>query len=89
MNTDSAYELIKICLTHGAMITAPFVIVALTTGILISLFQTITSIQEQTLTFVPKLLVAGISLWLMAPWVLERLGQLLILMFEKAGEVSG
>ena len=47
--------------------------------------QTITSIQEQTLSFVPKLLGCGLCLWLTAPWILQQLGNLFELMMVKAG----
>ena len=87
MSNDTAYELIKICVMQGVLITAPFILVAMTVGICVSLFQTLTSIQEQTLTFVPKVLAAGVVLWMLAPWVLEMLGNLMILMFSRAGEV--
>lgn len=87
MATDMAYELIKLCLTQGAMMVAPFVAVALVTGITISIVQTVTSIQEQTLSFVPKLFMAVIAIWLFAPWVLERFKLFVTLMFQRAGEV--
>jgi flagellar biosynthesis protein FliQ len=47
--------------------------------------QTITSIQEQTLSFVPKLLGCGLCLWTMAPWILQQLGSLFEIMLTKAG----
>ncbi|MEM9444124.1 MAG: flagellar biosynthetic protein FliQ [Verrucomicrobiota bacterium] len=88
MNNDTAYELIKICLMQGIIISAPLILMAMGVGIVISLFQTVTSIQEQTLTFVPKVLAAAFILWLIAPWILESLGNLMILMFSRAGEVN-
>jgi len=54
-------------------------------GTVVSLLQTITSIQEQTLSFVPKLLGCGLCLWLTAPWILQQLGNLFELMMVKAG----
>jgi len=47
--------------------------------------QTLTSIQEQTLTFVPKLLGCALCLWLMSPWILEQLGGLFEMMLTRAG----
>ncbi|MEM9399897.1 MAG: flagellar biosynthetic protein FliQ [Verrucomicrobiota bacterium] len=87
MNSDMAYELIKVCLIQGVIITAPFVITAMSVGIVISILQTVTSIQEQTLTFVPKLLAAGFVLWFMAPWLLEQMGGLIVFLFKRAGEI--
>jgi flagellar biosynthetic protein FliQ len=54
-------------------ISAPIMLVSLTVGLLISLFQALTQIQEMTLTFVPKLLVVFISLLLLGPFMLHTL----------------
>jgi flagellar biosynthetic protein FliQ len=82
---DSIHEIIKLCLTTGLMVTAPIVLTALVIGTTVSLLQTLTSIQEQTLTFVPKLLGCGLCLWLMAPWILQQLGSLFEIMLTRAG----
>ena len=82
---DSIHEVIKLCLTSGLMVAAPLILTALTIGTAVSVLQTVTSIQEQTLTFVPKLLACGLCLWLMAPWMLQQLGALFEMMLMKAG----
>ncbi len=82
---DSIHEVIKLCLTTGLMVASPIVLTALVIGTVVSLLQTVTSIQEQTLSFVPKLLGCALSLWLMAPWILEQLGTLFEIMLTKAG----
>ena len=51
----------------------PVLIVSLVVGLIISIFQTVTSIQEQTLTFVPKILAVFLTLMLIGPWLLETL----------------
>lgn len=53
--------------------SAPVLIVSLVVGLIISIFQTVTSIQEQTLTFVPKILAVFITLMLSGAWLLELL----------------
>lgn len=88
MNSDVAYELIKTCLTTAFMVAAPMVILCLVTGIMISLFQTITTIQEQTLTFLPKLCMVSGCLWLLSPWMIQKLGDLVVLFFQRAGEIA-
>jgi flagellar biosynthetic protein FliQ len=75
---DSIHEVIKLCLTTGLMVAAPIVLTALVIG-------TLVSVQEQTLSFVPKLLGCGFCLWLMAPWILQQLGALFEIMLTKAG----
>lgn len=51
----------------------PILLVSMIVGLIISLFQTLTSIQEQTLTFVPKLLAILIVILLMGPWILNEI----------------
>jgi flagellar biosynthetic protein FliQ len=54
-------------------ISAPLLIIALLIGLVISLFQALTQIQEVTLTFVPKIIIVFISLLLLAPFMLHTL----------------
>ena len=49
--------------------SAPLLLVSLVVGLIISIFQTITSIQEQTLTFVPKVIAVFLTLMLVAGWI--------------------
>lgn len=51
---------------------APLLLVSLIVGLVISIFQTVTSIQEQTLTFVPKLLAIFITLLLTGSWIMNN-----------------
>lgn len=57
----------------AAMLAAPMLIVALIIGLLVSIFQTVTQIQEQTLSFVPKLAGVGITFLVALPWMLQLL----------------
>jgi flagellar biosynthetic protein FliQ len=52
-------------------LAAPVLAVTLVIGFLISIFQAVTSIQEQTLTFVPKIIVTGLALVIFGPWMLQ------------------
>ena len=52
---------------------APVLLVSLTVGLLVSIFQTVTSIQEQTLTFVPKILSIFIALIIFGHWMLNNM----------------
>ncbi len=81
---DTIHEVIKLCLTTGLTVAAPIVMTALIIGTAVSVLQTVTSIQEQTLSFVPKLLGCCLSLWIMAPWILQQLGSLFEIMMSKA-----
>lgn len=51
----------------------PLLLISMVVGLIISLFQTLTSIQEQTLTFVPKLLAIFVALMIMGSWILNTI----------------
>lgn len=55
--------------------SAPLLIVSLVIGLIISIFQTVTSIQEQTLTFVPKIVAVFIGLMICGSWILNQLSE--------------
>lgn len=55
------------------IVSAPLLLVSLVVGLIVSIFQTVTSIQEQTLTFVPKILAVFTGLMLFGSWMLTRL----------------
>lgn len=68
-------DLLKETLWMTMIISAPLLITGLVVGTLVSLVQTVTQLQESTLTFVPKLLVSGLVLIFMAPWMLQQMLQ--------------
>lgn len=73
MGTDQAVELMRNLLREALIVSAPLLIAASLTSFVLSLFQTLTSLQEQTLTTVPRLfIVAAISL-IALPWFAQRL----------------
>jgi flagellar biosynthetic protein FliQ len=88
MNTDTVYEVVKMSLTTSLIVAGPVMLTALVLGTVVTLLQTITSVQEQTLTFVPKMIAAGLVIWLLAPWMLQKLGQLLTTFFIRAGQLG-
>ena len=53
------------------MASAPLLLISLIVGLIISIFQTVTSIQEQTLTFVPKILAVFFGIMLLGSWMLD------------------
>ncbi len=55
------------------MVASPMLIAGLIVGVTISIIQTATSIQEQTLTFIPKIMAVVISLILFLPWMMQTL----------------
>lgn len=53
--------------------SAPLLIISLVVGLIVSIFQTVTSIQEQTLTFVPKIICVFLGMMLFGSWILNNL----------------
>lgn len=73
MSPEFAAELLKSMIFLAITIAAPFLLAAMAIGLSVGLFQAVTSINEQTLTFVPKALgITGLIVLLM-PWVLRKL----------------
>lgn len=58
--------------------SAPVLLVSLIVGLIISIFQTVTSIQEQTLTFVPKIIAVFVALMILGHWMLNSLADYMI-----------
>ena len=65
-----------------AMLSAPMLGASLVVGLAVSIFQAITQINEQTLTFIPKMVIIGIVLVLAGPWMLDILSQFTVGLFE-------
>ena len=59
-------------------VSAPVLLISLIIGLLISIFQTVTSIQEQTLTFVPKILGIFLAIILLGHWILNNMIEYMI-----------
>ena len=66
---DALYIIIKV--------SAPILIVSLILGLIVTIFQTVTSIQEQTLTFVPKVLSIFLTIMLLGHWMLTSMSDFL------------
>ncbi|MDB6053118.1 MAG: export protein FliQ family 3 [Verrucomicrobiales bacterium] len=87
MNPEFATELVKSLMMQAVALATPILMTAMTIGLGISLFQAVTSIQEQTLTFVPKALgVVGLLLVIM-PWILRTLIEFTTGMIQRMPEM--
>lgn len=73
MNPEFASEILKNLIFEAVSLATPILMTALVIGLAISLFQSVTSIQEQTLTFVPKALGIVGLLVVLLPWLLRSL----------------
>lgn len=66
-------DLLRGALATAAEVAAPFLVLALTVGLVTALIQAATQLQENVLSFVPKIVALGLCLALAGPWALERL----------------
>jgi flagellar biosynthetic protein FliQ len=83
MNPEFAAEMLKNLMFEAVTLAAPILLTGLVVGLMISLFQSVTSIQEQTLTFVPKALgIVGLLVLLM-PWMLRSTIEFATAVIEK------
>lgn len=73
MTPDEVVDLGRGAVSIAVLMSAPMLLSALLTGLLIGLFQAATQIQEQTLSFIPKLLVMVIALVVTGPWLLQTI----------------
>ncbi|HEX7083881.1 MAG TPA: flagellar biosynthesis protein FliQ [Gaiellaceae bacterium] len=73
MNQDTVTHLSVQAMTVALEVSAPFLLAGLAVGLLVSIFQAATSISEQTLTFIPKIVVTGIVIAVAGPWMLDRI----------------
>ncbi|PKM95724.1 MAG: flagellar biosynthetic protein FliQ [Firmicutes bacterium HGW-Firmicutes-1] len=77
MNEDLIIDVAREAIMQTILVSAPMLMIALIVGLLISIFQTVTSIQEQTLAFVPKILAVFISILVFGPWMLNQMVELM------------
>ena len=73
MSPDMAAEIARNLLIQAMVLSAPVLIAACLVSVLLSLMQTLTSVQEQTLTVVPRLLVVFVVTVVTMPWLVRRL----------------
>ena len=88
MNPEFAVELLKTVIFESILLAAPFLAAAMIVGLIISLFQAVTSINEQTLSFVPKALCVLGVLLLLLPWLIRQLVGFTTAIVEKIPQMA-
>lgn len=73
MENEYVIEVTQQAMKITLMLAAPMLIGALVVGVLVSIFQAVTQIQEQTLSFIPKILVIVAALVIFSPWMMETM----------------
>lgn len=73
MDVQSAVDLAREALTTALLIGAPILLVGVGVGLIISLAQALTQIQDQTISFVPKIVTMVLALVMCLPWLIQRM----------------
>ena len=88
MNPELAVDIFKTTIMFALYVVAPFLGVTLVVGLATSLFQAVTSLQEPTLTFAPKLLALAGAMLLLTPWLLRALSEFTITFITRMGTMA-
>ena len=89
MSIGFAINLVRGGVLQALMMAAPLLLVGMLVGLIISVFQATTSIQEQTLTFVPKIAAILGALILFGPWIIVSMVQFTLRLFGRIPELGG
>ena len=87
MNADQMVVMLQEFLYLGLLLVAPTVITSMLVGLIIAIFQTITSIQEQTLTFAPRIVAVAVVIALTLAWSLNLLIDFTTRVFAQMSEI--
>ena len=71
MTPETVIDIMRSAIEAGGIIVAPVLIIGLATGVLVSIFQAATQINDQTLVIVPKIIVTLITLMMLGSWMLQ------------------
>lgn len=88
MNIEIAIDLVRGLVITSLLLITPVLTTAVLVGLAVSLFQSVTSIQEQTLTFVPKLLACAAVLLMSSHWMLRTLMEFCTRMIERMPDMA-
>jgi flagellar biosynthetic protein FliQ len=72
----------------SSLIAAPALLSILITGLIVSILQAATQINEQTLSFIPKIVIMTVALAVTGPWILETITHYTISIFDKIPEIA-
>jgi flagellar biosynthetic protein FliQ len=88
MNPDLAIDLFKSTVMFSLYIVAPFLGLTLVVGLVSSILQSVTSMQEQTLTFIPKIVAVAGLVMVLSPWLLRTLSEFTITIITRMGTLG-
>ncbi|MGI6731892.1 MAG: flagellar biosynthesis protein FliQ [Anaerovoracaceae bacterium] len=82
MDSAQLTEIFRDAIMTGFKVAGPILIVSMLVGLVISIFQAATSINEQTMTFVPKLILIGVIMIIFGGWMLQQMVDFVNRLFE-------
>jgi flagellar biosynthetic protein FliQ len=82
MIDDSAVDLVQNAIMVALKVSAPILVAGVVIGLIISIFQSVTQIQEQTLSLVPKIFVMCLVAVILMPWIIMKLAEFCVEMFR-------
>ncbi len=88
MDLGSAVSIMRGAIFQILLLSAPVLLVSMVVGLIISIFQATTSIQEQTLSFVPKMAAIMLVLVFLGPWMLSTLASYTVALFEQIPTIA-
>ncbi|MEQ9408614.1 MAG: flagellar biosynthetic protein FliQ [Fuerstiella sp.] len=88
MDTLEVVEIGRDLLVTAMWLAGPPVMISLLVGLLVSIFQTITSVQEQTLSFAPRIVAVGLVILLTLPWMLTMTSAFTLRMVDRMTMVT-
>ena len=88
MDEGVVIELMRMTLTTITLLLAPILITIVVVGLLTSVAQTVTQLRDQSITFVPKLVAAGIVMLVLWPWYMQMMGKYMATIFSLMGSTS-
>jgi len=88
MTTEMAVEVFRLMLVTALVLVAPMLLAGMIVGVVVALFQALTSIQEQTLSFVPKLIAVSFVMMFLAYNLIERISSFTEDIFQRMGGIN-
>ena len=89
MTIGSAAGIMRDSIFQILLMSAPVLLIGMTVGLIISIFQATTSIQEQTLTFVPKIIAIFLTIVFFGPWMLTSMRQFTLNIMNLISQMNG
>ena len=87
MTPEFVVDIARQAIETVLMVAGPMLIAALVIGLVISIFQAATQINEQTMTFIPKIVGVFVTLLIFAPWMLQKASAFILMIFERLPHV--